>query len=236
MHWQKASHLAGSSAVGLINGSMAVAKQAAKVKKVIRSRQFLSEKSVVFNSESVLSQTQSPYPVGSQFTAGTLLFNIAQLHPNARNWVQSYDQYRIANIEVFCTLNTTSKNGSIDRTAPVEVYFYEDTDADPNTQTSWIRTADRSNVARVVLTAWEPSQKLISFMPTVTLTAGALDQNPANIVPKKGTWLDALSIQQLHSGVRFFACCPSVDTSGTPSYVCSLNVTARITVEVQQPI
>jgi len=33
MHWQKASHLAGSSAVGLINGSMAVAKQAAKVKK-----------------------------------------------------------------------------------------------------------------------------------------------------------------------------------------------------------
>lgn len=232
----KVGCVAGSS-IGLINGSMAVAKSAAKVKNVTRTRHFLCEKAVTLSSTPVLSQSQSPHPVGSQFLETTLLFSVNKLHQTAQTWVQSFDKYRVKNVEVFATLNNVSKNGSVDRTAPVELYFYEDTDADPLTQTSWIRTADRDNVGKVVLTALEPSKKLITFMPTVTFAADSQsNQNPANVVPKKDVWLDALSIAQLYSGLRLFGCCPSVDTSGTPAYQNHVSLMFRMTVEVQQPL
>jgi len=221
--------------VGLVNGSMAVAKKAAKVKNITRKRHFLQSSAQVDISQQVLSATQSPFPVGSQFSAGTLLFSASKLTQNAREWVQNFDKYRICEIEVFCTLNSRSKTGSIDQTAPVEIFFYEDTDADPTTQTSWLRTADRTNVGRVVLNAFNPSARLVTFTPTITLAASVIDQNPSNIVPKKDTWLDALSLQQLYSGLRYFSACPTTDAQGQ-SYDYTLSFQVRYSVECMQPI
>lgn len=226
---------ASSNMVGLINGSMAVAKKAAKVKNITRKRHFLQSLAEVEKSEQVLSASQSPFPVGSQFNAGTLLFAASKLTNNAKEWIQSFDKYRISEIEVFCTLQSKSKTGTADQSVPVEVFFYEDTDADPTTQTSWLRLADRTNVGRVVLNTLNPSARLVTFKPTITLAASVIEQNPANIVPKKDTWLDALSLQQLYSGVRFFSACPTTDAQGQ-SYDYTLNFQMRYTVECMQPI
>lgn len=221
--------------VGLVNGSMAVVKKAAKVKNIQRHRFFMNRQSELVSSEQVLSGTQSPYPVGSQFSAGTLLFAAVEFTDNAISWIQSHDVYRMAEVEVFVTLVSRSKTGGIDRSLPVELYFYEDTDAEPVTQTSWLRTADRDNLGRVVLTVLQPSQRLITFRPTVTLAAGAIDQNPSNIVPGKNQWLDALAIQQLYSGLRWFSCCAQTDTQGQ-TYDYSLAFTYRAKIEAKQPI
>lgn len=226
-----------NSTVGLVNGSMAVAKKAARVKPVTRRREFISKLADRSESIAVGSASISPYPLGTQVTSDTLLYSASRLSDNALEWIQKHDKYRIAEVEVFVTLTSKSKNGAVDRTAPVEVYFYEDTDADPGTQTSWIRVMDRSNLGRVVLNAYMPSQRLISFKPTITYAAGAIDQNPANIVPKKDVWLDALATQQLYSGLRVFSCCAQQDSNpASPSYDYTLSFQTRYHVEASQPL
>lgn len=185
----------GSSVVGLVNGSMAVAKQAAKVKNVIRRRCFLESVAKAKTLQQALSQTQTPYRVGSQFDSTTLLFSATELSANAKVWIQSHDKYRITKVEVFAnyTVITESSDGRTLLPAfdPVEVYFYEDTDADPGTATSWIRTHDRDNVGRVVLTPQNPSQRLITFKPTLTFAAAAgVEESPSNVLPNKNQWLE----------------------------------------------
>lgn len=196
---------------------------------------FMNNVSELASSQQVLSASQSLFPVGSQYTSSTILFAANELSTNAIEWIQKHDKYRISQVELFATLVTRSRNSAVDRTAPVELYFYEDTDADPTTTTSWIRTSDRDNLGRVVLNAFHPSQRLITFKPTVSYAAGAVDQNPANVVPKKDMWLDALSINQLYSGVRVFSACPQTDSSGQ-SYEYSIAFTYRLTIEAMQPL
>jgi len=223
--------------VGLVNGSMAVAKQSAKVKLITRSRHFMAKAAELTSSQMALSSTQAPFPVGCQFSAGTLLFSLSELTDSAISWVQSHDVYRLASIEVFVTLASRTKSGVVDKTIPVELYFYEDTDADPATQTSWIRTSDRDNLGRVVLNATHPSQRLITFKPTVSFAAGQIDQNPGNVVPGKNTWLDALTTTQLYSGLRFFSACPQIDSViSSATYEYSLAFNYRVKVEAKQPI
>jgi len=224
-----------ANTVGLINGSMAVAKRSGKVKNVTRKRIFMAPVAEMVSSSQVLSAVESPYPVGSAYSTGTMLFSISELSEQARKWIQQFDKYRILSIEVFVTLVSRSKNGSIDRTAPVELYFYEDTDADPDTTTNWVRTCCRDNLGRVVLNATYPSMQLLSFKPTATFKASQIDQNPANMIPDKNAWFEALHLNQLFSGVRWFSCCPQVDTQGQ-SYEYSLGFQQRVTVEVSQPI
>jgi len=224
-----------SSAVGLVNGSMAVARQAAKVKNITRRRHFMQLNSELVSSSQVLSATQSPYPVGSQFSAATLLFAATELSQNAQSWITSHDKYRVNQIEIFVTLASKLKDGSPLANQPVEVYFYEDTDAEPTTQTSWLRTCDRDNLGRVVLNAFQPSMRLITFKPTATFAAGPIDQNPGNVVPKKDAWLDALALNQLYSGLRVFSCCAQADTVGE-TYSYSLAFSYRVTIEASQPI
>jgi len=221
---------------GAINGSMAPLSGGGKVSKVVRDRKFLNSKSLVIKSEQVLSSTQSPYPVGTQYSETTMLFSADYLSASAKSWVQNYDKYRILMVEVFATLTASSTTSTLNKNLPVEVYFYEDTDADLGTQTSWIRTSDRLNVGKVVLTELTPSQKLISFQPTVSFAASqATSQNPSNVVPKKGIYIDALSLSQVHAGLRLFTCCPQRDSSGQ-SYEYQVNLTTRYHLQVTQPI
>ena len=225
-----------NSSVGLVNGSMAVAKAAAKVRNVTRKRRFLGNDARVVVSEQVLSGSQSPFPVGSQFCAGTLSFSAEQLSVSARAWIQSYDRYRIDQVEVFATVIWRSKNGSIDRTAPVTLYFYEDTDSDSSTQTSWIRTSDRDNLGRVVLYATNPTMRLISFKPTASFdTNSVVSQSPSNMIPSKDQWVDANSLAQQHAGFRWFAACAQTDGSGQ-SYEFDVVLESRLHISVQQPL
>jgi hypothetical protein len=219
--------------VGLVNGTMAVAKKAAKVRNLIRKRHFLTSKSVYADSEQVLSTTQSPYPTGTQFLAGTLLFEANDLSANAISWIQSHDRYRISQVEVFATISHLSRED--DQSVPVELYFYEDTDADVGTQTSWLRVQDRDNVGRVVLTQAQPSMRLITFKPTISFAAGSAAQATANAIPDKNAWLDALSINQIYSGLRYFSCTPTRNTSGS-TFQYTLALTRRYTIEACQPI
>ena len=219
-----------------LSGSMTPSSGGGKVSKVVRDRKFLTSRALILDSEQVLSQTQSPYPVGTQFSATTMLFSAESLSTAAKAWIQNYDKYRILLVEVFATLSFNVKDGVGVKNVPVEVYFYEDTDADLTTQTSWIRTSDRLNVGKVILTELAPSQKLISFQPTASFAASSVtSQSPANVVPKKGLYIDALSLAQVHSGLRMFTCCPQPDASGQ-TYAYQVNLTTRYHIQVTQPI
>jgi hypothetical protein len=192
--------------------------------------------SEVYTSSQVLSASQSPFPVGSQFSAGTALFAASELSQNAQSWIQSTDKFRITSIEVFVTLCSRIKgSGTVDKTVPVEIYFYEDTDADPATQTSWLRTMDRDNLGRVVLHATNPSARILTFKPTISLAAINSQQDARNMIPAKGSWLDAVSLDQLHSGVRWWSGTPQLDTQGQ-SFEYTLSFSYRYCVETSQPI
>jgi hypothetical protein len=223
-----------NSVVGLVNGSMAVAKKAAKVKNITRSRHFLEARASDNSFAQVLSETQSPFRLGSQFETTTLLFYASKLSDNAVEWIQKHDKYRISKVEVFASYILENQDGSV-ANDHVEVYFYEDTDADPGTQTSWIRLRDRENVGRVVLTPQAPSQRLITFKPTPTFAAGSGIQSTQNQVPSKNMWLDAVAVEQRYSGLRVFAACPRADASGN-TYRCTVNYLTRYHVEASQPI
>ena len=224
-----------TSAVGLVNGSMAVARSSAKVKDSVRTRHLMTSVSVLESSQQVLSQSQSPYPVGSTFADATLLFSASQLSQNAQDWIQKFDKYRIKQVEVFVTAVAKTRGTNVTGNAPIEVYFYEDTDADPATLTSWIRTSDRDNLGRVVLNSFTPSMRLITFKPTLTFAAGTGAQDPSNVIMPKDSWLDALALPQLYSGLRVFACCARTDTSGQ-TYEWQLTFNSRFTIEAKQPL
>lgn len=219
-------------------GTMAVTSNAAVNKPIIRRRQFLQAVAVRNESEQTLSATQSFAPVGSQFTANTLLFQMKEFGQNAVGWVQTHDLYKIEKIEVFATLEQSSTSDGYDnfQTGPVIHYCYEDIDADPATQTSWIRLQDRSNLCRVVLRANNPSVKIAELNPTPTFAASSGEtQSPANMIPTKGAWLDAVAIEQFYAGLRCFSACPKVDSSGQ-TYRYSITYEVRAHVAAKQPI
>jgi hypothetical protein len=218
-----------------LTSSMLPAKGAGRVTSQTTTRHFLSD-AVEYNSQQVLSSSQSVYPIGSQFVAGTQVFSGLNLSSNAQNFIQNYDKYKITNVEIFANLAAKSKSGAVDKNIPVDIWFYEDADCDSTSQTSWLRTRDRRNLGNVTLNAFKPKARLLSFEPTPSFAANsATSQNPANIVVKKGQWIDALNLSQQMAGFRFFAACPQVDPQ-SQSYDFSLFITTRYTVATQQPI
>lgn len=223
------------AAVTSNTSSMLPTQGAGKVQANVTSRTYLSN-SRRYLSQNVLSTTQSLYGVGSTFTQGTLTFSAEQLSAAAQVYIQNYDKYKITGIEIFVTMGAESLNGSVDKNVPVNLWFYEDTDCDSGTQTSWTRVRDRRNLGMVSLNAFTPTKRLLSFQPTPSFdTQTTLSQSPANIVPRKGQWIDALNLAQQMAGFRFFAACPQQD-SGTASYRWNLNFTARYTIMLTQPI
>lgn len=217
------------------SSSMLPSKGSGRVTTQSTSRHYLSN-ATRYQSQQVLSSSQSVYPVGSQFLAGTQTFSGEQLSASAQAFIQNYDKYKISNVEIFVNLAQRSRQGQVDRSVPVDVWFYEDADCDSSTQTSWLRTRDRRNLGNVTLTSINPKMRLMSFEPTPTYVANAtVSQSPTNIVPAKGKWLDALNLSQQMAGFRFFAACPQVDTQGQ-TYEFDIYMTTRYTVVMQQPI
>jgi hypothetical protein len=215
---------------------MNTAKENARIRNVSTTRRFLERNYRRYFSEQVLSESQAPTPVGSQYIQGTMLFSIGRLSQAAREWVQKYDKYRIREVEinVYSNAKLESVNTPME-SVPITLYAYEDQDADPDTQTSWVRVSDRQNLACMTLNSAYPRHHVVRFNPTPSMAANTVLQNPANIIPGKNAWLDALAIDQEHAGIRFFAICPTTDNTGK-SYRYELNFEVRYTVEVQQPL
>lgn len=216
---------------------MAVTHNAAKNRNIIRRRQFMRALAEYEVSTQTLSASQSPFPVGSQYTVSTLLFDITSLGTNAVSWVQLHDVYRIESVEIFATavIEGTSADTPLSN-APIIHYCYEDVDADPTTTTSWIRTQDRDNLCRVVLRANNPSVKIAELRPTATFAAASgSTQDPANMVPQKDRWIDALAVDQLYAGLRCYSACPKVDSQGQ-SYKYSISYETRLKVAAKQPL
>jgi hypothetical protein len=218
-----------------VAGSMSPARGAAKIKNSGTTRMASEKVFRTFASQQVLSQSQSPFGVGSQFTEGTLLFSVEKLSDQMQSFVQSYDKYRIREVEIFCTMNSAVRGGgNIDKTVPVHLYFYEDTDANADTETSWIRVQDRRNLGKVVLHATNPSQRLISFTPTATFNNQNVT-NVNNMQMPKNFWTDSASIVQQFSGLRFFSATPAADSTGN-TFQFILNFEVRYHLEVTQPL
>lgn len=215
--------------------SMLPTKGAGRVTSQTTTRHYLARANA-FVSESVLSTSQSLYGLGSQFTAGTLTFSAEQLSAAAKIFIQSFDKYQITNVEIFVTFTARSLTGKVERNVPVNLWFYEDTDCDSASATSWLRVRDRRNLGMVTLNSLTPMKRLLSFKPTPSYdTSSVISQSPSNIVPKKGQWLDALNLSQQMAGFRFFGACPAQDSSAQ-SYEFKLDFSARYTVSMQQPI
>jgi hypothetical protein len=224
-----------NSTAMVVSGNMSPTKGAAKVRSASTKRHGFEKTFRTFASTQVLSQSQSPFGVGSQFTEGTLVFSPSLLSDQMQAFIQSYDKYRICEIELFCTMNSAVRGGgNIDKTVPVHLYFYEDTDADTSVSTSWIRVQDRRNLGKVVLHATNPSQRLISFKPTASFSNQNVS-NVNNMQMSKNTWTDALSLVQEFSGVRFFAATPAADSTGN-TFQFILHFEARYHLEMTQPL
>jgi hypothetical protein len=215
--------------------SMAVVRNnAALLNPPTRSRMGLVIVDELAESTQVLSQSQSPGPVGSQYTVKTLTFQADQLSPNFQDWIQQHDVYRISEAEIYATLVTDFAGSPSLRTSPVTHYCFEDPDTDPSVTTSWIRCRDRANLSRVVLRANAPSALIAKLKPRPSYSATGT-QNPGNLIGKPGAWLDSLNLSQIHAGLRTFSYCPYADTSGQ-TYSYAIFYSIRIKVDCKVPI
>ena len=218
---------------------MSVANNTAKVRKIVVKRHYLESVARRAKGTEVLSQSQSPFGLGSQFTASTLVFKCENLSKSAQEFIQSYDSYCIDKVEIFATVTNVSTvaTGGVatPNLYPVVHYCYEDFDADEVTATSWIRTSDRSNLSRVVLRPNNPSILVATLRVRPTYEATTTTNGPVNVVPKPGTHIDALNLTQPHAGLRCFSACPLAD-GGTPSYAYEITYECRYHLNLKSPL
>jgi len=202
-------------------------------RKVFVNRPLLFPIHTVAKGLDVLTQTQSPGVVGSQFTTRTLSFSARSLSQSSQNWIQNYDAYRFRKIDVFANLVFLTK-GSNDVTQDINVvhYCYEDIDTSEDVVTSWIRVQDRSNINRVVLTAQRPSAKVASFVPQPTYPASS-GSNPADLIGKEMDWVDAVDLAFQYAGLRCFSCCLLQQQPGQNEYTYSISYEVRVSVDAR---
>jgi len=210
-------------------GSMVVTQNPAKTKKVTQSKWFLAEKADIANSEQALSNSSTPYEVGSQVTNHADDTTLADVGQAAVEWAQRFDCYTIDHVEYQIGLVSTDESGN-QRTLPVTVWSFEDRDSPREVGANWSQTRSRQNLSRVVLRSNNPSLTIAKIKPVPLFDGGVTDNSPANIVPNSGKWIDSLSIKQRFNGIRVFSACPTKDLSGqTYRYTLYLEKRVKIT-------
>jgi len=174
-------------------------------------RKAMTKQSDRYTSVPVFSAPQSPFGIGSQFCSGTLTASADKLSTSAQAWIQSHSRYRITDVEVFVTLTTKFLDGDADRNVPVVIYFFEDPGCSNLVATLWPTVSDRMKLSRMVLNAAEPSQRLITFSPTLMLNPEATLL--FSLSSTKDVWLQTDNLTQQMAGVRFFAASPTVGSN-----------------------
>jgi hypothetical protein len=218
-------------------GSMSTIRNAAALVNTgrVAKRWAIQEKDDIADSETVLTASQSPGELGSQFTAITMTFAGVKLSANLRNWIQSHDAYRVTRLEVYATLTAGISDASQLNNIPVIHYAFVDMDTDPSVVTSWFRTMDRDNLSRTVLRANQPSALIATFCPRPSFRATGT-QDPGNLIGSQDSWLDALNLTQIYTGLRCYSYCPAAVAAGQPGYKYKISYNVRYYVEGKAPI
>jgi len=203
-------------------------------KKVYVNRPALFPNHRVAESVDVLSNSQGPGQVGTAFTASTFSFSASKLSTNMQNWVQSYDAYRFRLIEVYANLTFATKVGSGVRAGGLAVthYCYEDIDTSEGIDTSWLRTLDRSNINRVVLTEQRPSAKVASFVPQPTFQATSGTQH-SDLIGKEMEWVDAIDMAFSYAGLRCYSTCLLKQNAPALEYDYAIQYEVRVSIDAR---
>jgi len=210
-------------------GTMVVTQNPARSKKISQSKWFIAERADIANSEQALSNSSTPYEVGSQVTNHADDTTLADVGLDAVNWAQRFDSYTIDNVEYQITLVSSDTSGN-QRILPVTVWSFEDRDSPREVGANWSQTRGRQNLSRVVLRANNPSLTIAKIKPVPLFDGAVSDNDPANIVPNSGKWIDSLAIKQRFNGIRVFSACPTKDSSGqTYKYTLYLEKRVKIT-------
>lgn len=215
-------------------GSMAVATNPAKERKTIRTRQFIAPIWTVRQSSTVLSQSQSPSQVGSQYASGHITIFPNNLSSNAVEFIQNSDRFRITKAELFVLSEVNTRANTTRGTAPIVHYAYCDSDtsfSQTGGVTPWNDVVTRENVSKTTLRSNQPTMRIAHWNPRPLFdpTGG---NTPANIIPSPNQWMDSLILNQEFSGVRTFSCSPA-DTDQSDQYNYELNYELRLTIQTQ---
>lgn len=215
-------------------GSMAVATNPSKERRTIRTRQFIVPVWKTKTSQTVLSQTNAPTPLGSQYLSNHITITPNDLDPNAIEFIQNSDRFRITNAELFVLSDVTAKTNTTRGTAPIVHYAYCDSDtsiAQTGGITPWNDVVSRDNVSKVTLRANNPTMRIAFWNPRPIYdpTGG---NSPSNAIPSASQWMDSLILNQEFSGVRTFSCCP-IESATNDTYRYGLHYELRLTVQTQ---
>jgi len=222
------------SAMRQTSGSMAVATNPARERKTIRTRMFIVP---VWNSKTsgtVLSQSQSPSPLGAQYQSNHITITPNDLGGNAVEFLQNSDRYRITKAELFVLSTVDAKTNTTKSTAPIAHYAYCDRDTSISQTggvTPWTDVVSRDNVSKTILRANAPIMRIAHWNPSPIYnpTGG---NSPTNAIPSPNTWMDSLILNQEFSGVRTFSTCP-VESATNDQYRYDLHYEVRVTIQTQ---
>jgi len=226
-----------SSALAVFSGSMSVARNPARERNVTRRRMFMNRVSTETISATVLSQQTSPYKLGSQYCSEHITITPSDLTPEAQEWIQQYDRYRIVKAELFVTSFVAARSNVEPATLPITHYAFCDADSSTSQTggaTPWYDITSRDNISKVTLRANSPTAKIAEWNPRPLYTPVS-GSSPANVVPSPNTWMDSLILSQEFNGVRTYAACP-VESANQGQYRFHLQYDFRVLVEAQGPL
>jgi len=227
-----------SKAVAVFGGSMSVARNPAKERNQTKRRSFTIQSFTNKQSSNVLSSTESPFTVGSQYQSNHVTIKATQFSTEAQNWIRQHDRYRIKSCELFVTSYVKNRDGQVGAlgTFPIHHYSFCDSDtslAQTGGTTPWINVTTRNNIARTVLRSNNPSILVAKWNPRL-LYDPTTGNSPSNVVPRAGMWIDAITLDQEHSGVRLYSAAPFELDTQFGFYGLSYEI--RAVVEVQAPL
>lgn len=203
-----------------------------------RTRQFLSQRTISVVSEQVLSTSQAPSSVGSQYRSQRITFTPTSIGASCSGWIREFDKYRVTKAELHVTYTAAvDAPGTADLfTLPVVHYAFcdEDSGASAGATVAWQQVHDRENLSRVVLRANAPSVCVATWTPKVLYEAPQTSNSPANVVPPSNMWLDSLATGQEFSGVSCFSFTPATVDVSRGRY--RLDYELRVTVEASNPL
>lgn len=215
-------------------GSMAVASNPARERKTVRTRQFIVPTWKTKTSSTVLSETESPSILGSQYQSNHITVKPADLGNQAIQFLQNSDRYRIIKAELFVMSDVSAKTNTAKATAPIAHYAYCDSDtslSQTGGTTPWIDIVSRENISKTTLRANAPTMRVAHWNPRPLFDPSG-GNNPSNAIPNANTWMDSLITNQEFSGVRTFSCCP-VESAPNDQYRYNLHYELRVTVQTQ---
>jgi len=215
-------------------GSMAIATNPARERRTTRTRQFILPVWITKSSETVLSQSQSPSILGSQYQSNHITITPSTCGSQFVEFVQNSDRYRITKAELFVLSDVTAKTNTTKNTAPIVHYAYCDSDtslAQSGGVTPWLDIVSRDNISKTTLRANNPTMRVAVWnpRPLYNPTSG---NSPSNAVPSPNTWMDSLILTQEFSGVRTYSTCPVI-SANNDTYEYSLHYEVRVTVQTQ---